>query len=831
VIEGQRWAVRAVPPALRKRYLAQGWWTDETLGALVDRSLAAAPEATINVWSATQPRHGTYADIHVDARRLVTALADAGLMPGDVVAFQLPNWWEAVVAFYGLAMGGYVLVPIVPIYGHKEVRFILAESGARAYISADQYGHVDFLDIVDGAKRDELPALDLHIVVGEGATPARVQRFGWDHVARCEPAATVATVDPDDVCVLAYTSGTTSNPKGVMHTHRTLFAELLHMRPWMTPGKPNLMGSPVAHATGMLGAVLSPMQLGENIHLIDRWDPARVLDVMLEADIGAGTGASVFLSTVIDHPDFTPAHAQRIHRVGLGGAPVPLALAERAAAHGIAIIRAYGSTEHPSITGCSFDDPAEKRHRTDGRPLVGVEVRLVDADGAHVSAGEPGEIWSRGPDLCAGYTDPALTARAFDDDGWYHTGDMGVADADGFITITDRLNDVIIRGGENLSAAEIEGAIGAMPEVAEVAVVAMADERLGERACAVVRLTPDVPSLELAAITDHLAGLGLARQKWPEALEIVADFPRTASGKVRKVDLRRTLAQPDARAPRSHTVPPCAIDVEPLAGAIGAEISGVDLASDLDDRTVAEIRRAWLEHLVVFFRDQELTPDAFLAFARRIGEPVEYPFVSGIDGYPEIIAVAKLPHETVNFGGIWHSDTVYLEQPPMATLLVAREVPPHGGDTMFANMYAAYDALSPAMRHLLDGLTAVNSSALADVSKTREDRIRDSGLADKKDYISEHPVVRTHPETGRKALYVNVAHTARFAGMTEDESRPLLRFLFEHSVKPEFTCRFRWRVGSLALWDNRCAMHNPINDYHGYTRRMHRITLAGDVPC
>ena len=272
------------------------------------------------------------------------------------------------------------------------------------------------------------------------------------------------------------------------------------------------------------------------------------------------------------------------------------------------------------------------------------------------------------------------------------------------------------------------------------------------------------------------------------------------------------------------------LEVEPLAGAIGAVITGVDLA-DLDDATVAEIRRIWLEHLVVFFRGQELDADAFLAFARRIGEPVRYPFLQGFDTHPEIIEVAKLPNETVNFGGIWHSDTVYLEQPPMGTMLLAREIPPFGGDTMFANMYAAYEALSPALREVLDGLAAVNSSALADVSKTREDRMRDHGSAeDEHHFLSTHPVVRTHPETGRKALYVNRAHTASFAGMTEDESRPLLEYLFQHSIRPEFTCRFQWEVGSLALWDNRCAMHNPINDYQGFTRRMHRITLGGDTP-
>jgi taurine dioxygenase len=289
-----------------------------------------------------------------------------------------------------------------------------------------------------------------------------------------------------------------------------------------------------------------------------------------------------------------------------------------------------------------------------------------------------------------------------------------------------------------------------------------------------------------------------------------------------------TVAVVDVNEPGSR-----AITIHPIAGSLGAEIGGVDLATDLDDATVAAIRQAWLDHQVVFFHDQHLDGDRFLAFARRIGEPAEYPFVPGIEGYPEIIAVTKLPHESVNFGGIWHSDTVYLDEPPMATMLLAREIPPAGGDTLFANMYAAYDALSPAMREMLAPLRAVNSSAQADVTKTREDRIREvdpSGDDELPVYEAVHPVVRTHPETGRKALYVNAAHTVRFDGMTEEESRPLLELLFRHQVRPEFTCRFRWRVGSLAMWDNRSAQHNPVNDYHGYTRVMHRITLQGDRP-
>lgn len=273
-----------------------------------------------------------------------------------------------------------------------------------------------------------------------------------------------------------------------------------------------------------------------------------------------------------------------------------------------------------------------------------------------------------------------------------------------------------------------------------------------------------------------------------------------------------------------------AMTVTRLAGAIGAEISGVDLRRPLPAEQAAALRRVWLEHGVVFLRDQQLTSDQFLAFAQAIGTPVEYPFVNGIPGYPYIIEVKKLEHERVNFGGVWHSDTAYLDQPPMATLLLAREVPPHGGDTLFASQVAAYEALSDGMKRLLAGLRCVNSSAKADTSRTREDRIAEGGRSDRRDYTVEHPAVRVHPETGQRALFMNVAHTVRFAGMTEDESAPLLRFLHEHQKKEEFTCRFRWQVGSLALWDNRCVQHYPVNDYHGHRRVMHRITLAGDVP-
>ncbi len=271
--------------------------------------------------------------------------------------------------------------------------------------------------------------------------------------------------------------------------------------------------------------------------------------------------------------------------------------------------------------------------------------------------------------------------------------------------------------------------------------------------------------------------------------------------------------------------------VEPLSPALGAEISGVALDEPLAETVAAEIHRAFVAHQVIFFRDQSLTPAQYLRFAGAMGEPSEYPFVAGLDGYPQITEVIKQEDEQVNFGGIWHSDTTYLECPPKATMLYARQLPPVGGDTLFANMNMAYESLSSGMRRLLDGMSAINSAQKDDAAATRsgllQQRPRDAG-----DTVTtaEHPVVRTHPETGRKALYVNPGHTLCIGGMSEVESAPILDFLYRHQTRPELTCRFRWQLDSLAFWDNRNTQHYPLNDYHGHRRAMQRITLAGDRP-
>ena len=273
------------------------------------------------------------------------------------------------------------------------------------------------------------------------------------------------------------------------------------------------------------------------------------------------------------------------------------------------------------------------------------------------------------------------------------------------------------------------------------------------------------------------------------------------------------------------------LEVRPLSGAIGAELFGVDLAGSLDDDTIREIRAALLEHVVIFFRDQELSPRQLLALAERFGEPAEYPLIKGLPECPLVLPMIKEPHERTNFGGIWHSDTAYLERPALGTLLYALETPPAGGDTLFANMYLAYETLSDGMRRLLEGLRGVNVAGKPVTLKTREEMHSKRGTAADPEAISAvHPVVRTHPETGRRALYVNFAHTLRFEDMTEEESEPLLSYLFAHQIKPELTCRFRWRPGSLAFWDNRASQHYPLNDYHGHRRVMHRVTLIGDRP-
>ncbi len=530
----RRWPVRTVPAELTARYVDEGWWGDATLGEMVASSVAAHGGNPVRVYSDVRPWSGTFEEVGRAARALAASLGASGVGAGDVVAMQLPNWAEAAVTFWAATYLGAVIVPIVHFYGAKEVDYIARTVRPEVVVTPDRFRSTDYLATYEPV----LAALpdSQWLVVGD--TPAaRLPRqaktleslLDGDRVDR------PATVDPDAPVVAAFTSGTTSDPKGVLHTHRTLGAEMLQQtaKGMISGGPPMLTGAPIGHFAGMLGAFLRPLMTDTPIHLIDVWDPATVLGLMRSEGLSMGGGATYFLTSLLDHPDFADEHLQHMPTCGLGGSPVPVAVTERATRLGITVFRSYGCTEHPSVTGCSPADPEIKRLTTDGRPLGGVEIRLDD----------DGQIWTRGPELCVGYTDRRLTAAAVDGDGWYRTGDVGVVDGDGYLAITDRVSDVIIRGGENISAQEVEEVFLGIPGVAEVAVVAEPDSRLGEHAAAVFTVRPGGAPPTIGAVRAHLASSGLARQKWPEALYHVADLPRTPSGKVQKFRLRQQLRE------------------------------------------------------------------------------------------------------------------------------------------------------------------------------------------------------------------------------------------------------------------------------------------------
>jgi len=274
------------------------------------------------------------------------------------------------------------------------------------------------------------------------------------------------------------------------------------------------------------------------------------------------------------------------------------------------------------------------------------------------------------------------------------------------------------------------------------------------------------------------------------------------------------------------------LDISPLAGALGATVHGLDLSEDLDDGTIAAIRQAFVEHHVLVFRDQEITPEQQMGFGRRFGELDTHPFVVGNAQFPEVIDVVTEPDDIINFGGGWHTDVTFLEQPDLGSILYAVDVPEGGGDTLFSNQHAAYNALSDTMKEMLDGQVGIHSAGpqyaaggSSTVHKAMETRAPDLASA-----FVAHPVIRTHPESGEKALYVNGAFTVSIAGLHGDESANLLRFLLRHAVKEPFTCRLQWEPGTLAMWDNRSVQHYALYDYAGKRRHMRRVTVKGDRP-
>jgi len=524
-------------PALADAWRSAGHWRGETVWQAFAATTAGAPDAIAVVDGGVR---ATFAALGADAERVATALGTLGVVAGDVVAVQLPNWRETVVAFLAIARLGAVATPVLPIHRRRELGFILGQSAAKVLFVPGRYRDCDHRTLA-AELRPSLPAL-AHVVTVRDDPP--VGGLAYDSLLSARGTAGAPATDAAAIALLLYTSGTTADPKGVLHSHETLLSEARSLGPvhGLGPGDRVLMPSPLTHISGFMHAVLVPAALGTGAVLMDRWDTGRALALIAAERVTYMIGAPTFLRDLAASPDLARHDLRSFRLFSCGGADVdPTLVRDAATKLGCVAKRVYGSSEFPTVTTCGPDDPPARRVDSEGRPIGAAEIRLVDDDGAAVPAGVEGEILARGPECFLGYLDATLDADAFTPDGWFRTGDLGAVDADGYLRITGRKKDIIIRKGENISARELEDLLAAHPAVAEVAVVGVPDPAAGEIACAVLRLKPGAPAPALADLTSYLQARGLSRRKLPERLAIVADFPRTASGKIVKRALRARL--------------------------------------------------------------------------------------------------------------------------------------------------------------------------------------------------------------------------------------------------------------------------------------------------
>ena len=519
----------------REARRAAGEWTGETLGEMARRLVKDQPDRQAVVEKGANLTYGTLLD---EATALAKGLAQLGLEPGDTVSFQLPNWTEAVILDLACSLGGFVINPIPPIYRQHELRFILNDCRARVIFVPDSFRGVGYPEMLTGLRGN---ATNLeHIVVVRGK--ASGTHCYEDLIAEGRASeGEFAERDADSTKMIMYTSGTTGQPKGVLYTQNQLRRPLwVSMKAWgLSPGARLLMPSPVSHVTGFAFGMEMPVLFGTQTYFMDRWDAERAVEIIEEHKIEFMVGATPFLAELVGVAEKHRTGLKSLRIFACGGAAVPPELirrANRAFANGRAF-RVFGSTECFMITqGCLDDD--ELAATTDGR-VYDWDVKIVDRDGQALGANQEGEVLARGAGLFRGYTSAAAACDAFDPEGYFRTGDLGVMTGDGVLTITGRKKDIIIRGGENISAKEIEDALHEHPAISEVAVVAMPHERLGEGVCAFVIAKQVAPSLlELCTFLDEY---GLARQKWPERVDYVDELPKNASGKVQKHALRKAV--------------------------------------------------------------------------------------------------------------------------------------------------------------------------------------------------------------------------------------------------------------------------------------------------
>jgi acyl-CoA synthetase (AMP-forming)/AMP-acid ligase II len=522
---------------LRRRWYANGWYADTTVGRCLADGASSFGDRTLTVVSATETRTATLRELHVEAQVVAGGLHHLGLVAGDVVALQLPSSLEASIAYQAASLLGLVVLPILHTHGARETTFILRESQARALLIPRRWRSTDYAESLSAL--GALPGLR-HVVMLDDDVPAGV--IPWRRLrepARPRPAA--PPVAADDVHLLVYTSGTTASPKGVQHTHNSILHEA---RSWA-----RIVGSdatadflqpgPLANMSGILASLLRPYLLGQQTVALADWD-VDVADRATRAHQAVvGSGVPFFLDMLLqrwsDADDRPP-----LRTWVTGGASVSPELVAAADAVGVRVVRSYGSTEHPTVTASTPRDPLATRATTDGRCIAGCEVRIVDDAGVDMQPGATGEILTIGPEQFIGYRDAGLDALCFDEQGWFRTGDIGHLDGAGLLTVTGRKKDIIIRGGANISAREVEEILDRHPSVAAAAVVGAPDDRYGERAVAFVVLHPGT-ALDLTEVRRHFRAAGADRHKTPERLEVLAALPRTQSGKVSKHELRERL--------------------------------------------------------------------------------------------------------------------------------------------------------------------------------------------------------------------------------------------------------------------------------------------------
>ena len=507
--------------ALRSGWYREGWFSSRTCIDAFEAGARECGSTAVEFVSADSVLSVTVADVHDAAVTFAAGLARLGVRPGDAVAVQLTNRVECAIAYQAVLLSGAVLVPIVHIYGQSEVGFIVTQSGASVLITATK------------SIATALGSVLRHVVVVD-AEPGP----GWLVWSDVRSEGYVRPdVKSDDVCLLMYTSGTTSAPKGVQHTHNTVLAEQATM-PALIAGAPDdvsLVSFPPGHIAGV-GSMLRALLSGSRTVFLAKWDPRRAVEVIRDFGVTSTAGVPTHLQGIIEL-GCANGELATLREFLVGAAPVTEELGARAAAAGIATFRSYGSTEHPTVSGAHTGEPRSALLCTDGRPMPGSVVRILAADGSEAPADTDGEVVVRGPEQFVGYRDAQLDDEAFTDDGWFRTGDLGRLDADGRLIITDRIKDIIIRGGETISSTQVEDVLSAHPAVSECAVVAAPDARLGEIVAAVVVLKPD-ERLDIDALRGHFAAAGLAKQKVPERLVVVDALPRTSLGKVRRAELR-----------------------------------------------------------------------------------------------------------------------------------------------------------------------------------------------------------------------------------------------------------------------------------------------------